>query len=618
MRCCSFVAPIATLLVTAACGGGTESQDPAEGAGRRGGPNSAADAGSPSVSPDSGEVDPSSTDPLASAPVPDGTGPDEDPEVTPSNSGPMPVGTVPGEPSPDGEVVPGAPDCSAARGPASLRRLAAFEYDNTVRVLFGDDTARIHVPVYDTSRFGNSALGQVPSLTLVTQYAEHARDVATRAVNDAEARATYLPCLNSVTPETEATCAGDIIDGIGAAAFRHPLDAEARAELVALYEELRTSGTFEDSITSLLEAILQGPDFLYRLEFGEPDAAGQLRPSGYEMATRLSYTLWGSPPDDALYAAAAAGQLSEPSGVNEHAQRMLENAAARPHLNYFFSHFLRMNTPATQGLNPELFPTFTAERPEQLRQETLGFVDHEIFEGSGTWLGVLTTPTVFVNEELAGYYGIEGVGGPAFRAVEVDPAVVHRQGLLTQGSFLSRDSANRSHPFRRGLRIFADLMCQELSPPPATVEILPPVQEEFTTTRALWEQTTSPVACALCHEEVDRIGFGLENYDAAGLWRETENGFPIDAASSTMLLGAFNGPEELIASVAANEATYACLANQWGRFSYARPLDPNDDACVLQQLNDAFTDSGYDVKALVLASTQTEAFHLLPASESAP
>jgi hypothetical protein len=141
---------------------------------------------------------------------------------------------------------------------------------------------------------------------------------------------------------------------------------------------------------------------------------------------------------------------------------------------------------------------------------------------------------------------------------------------------------------------------------------------EFTTTRAQWERQTADPSCAFCHDEPDNIGFGFENYDAVGLWREMENGYPINAAASTMVLGDFSGPEELIANIATSELTYACFANQWGQFSYARELDPTGDACLLAELSDAFETAGYDVKSLVLASTQTDAFRLLPAEEGTP
>jgi hypothetical protein len=458
----------------------------------------------------------------------------------------------------------------------------------------------------------------------VEQYMDLARDVAARALSSAEVRAAHFPCLADVTATAEASCARDIIEGFGSRAYRRPLDAETIDELVQLQADLRGNGSFEESIASLLEAMLQAPDFLYRLEFGFDDPAldgGVRRPTGHEMATRLSYLLWGTMPDDGLQAAAAAGELDTAPGVLARATSMLDDRRSRPVLRHFFDAFLGLGALEVVDPDPELFPTFSSSLPELMHEETLGFLEQEILEGSGSWRSVLTVPRVYVNDELAAFYGIDGVEGAEFRMVEVDPEASHRFGLLTQGSLLTSTSlSTATNPFRRGHLIVVKLMCEELPPPPVDLGNLavPPSRDSVATTRELWEQSTlAEPACAACHRITDPVGFALENYDAAGLWREQENGVPIDASASTDLLGDFVGPMELVAKVAGHEQTYSCLVDNWARFGYGRALDESD-GCAMAQLQRAFAQSGYDVKALVLASTQTDAFLYLPAVEGLP
>ncbi len=540
-------------------------------------------------------------------------------EGNPQDAGPDQGETDP-ETVPDG---PGAERCTPVTpGRAPLRRLSNFEYGNTVRDLFGQDDPLSATLPSEPARYSNNVDMQSPSRPLIEQYAEVAKEVVANVLSDADARAEHVPCLENATTDTEASCVRSIIESIGERAFRRPLDAATIDELVQLQSELRQSGTFEDSIASLLEAMLQGPDFLYRLEFGldDPASCGTARRlSGHEMATRLSYLLWGSMPDPSLEQAAAAGELDSAPGVLAQASRLLQDSHSRAVVRHFFEEYLSLE-PEQIAPDPDLFPSFTDSLPELMHEETLGFLEHEVFEGNGSWPSVLTAPYVYVNEELANYYGIEGVSGPEFRVVEVEPDVDHRVGLLTQGSLLIPTSLpGVRRPITRGLFVMSRLFCFPLPyhPPDLPIDVVPGPSASYTTREVLAASTNDPV-CGACHELIDPLGFALENYDGAALWREQENGIAIDASARHPFLGDFDGAAELALALSWYEDTHTCFVDNWAEFAHGRKLDPSADMEVLESLRTMFADADYDVKTLLLDTTQTDAFLHLPLPEGTP
>ncbi len=567
-----------TLLLASACGG--DSDDTGSARNPDLSPEQTADAGS------QGEAD--------------------DDDAPPDDPGPTDAGGPPIEPD---------LDCTSPQpGRAPLRRLSNYEYVLTIRDLLGPDLFSTKLAP-TSGKYGNDADWQSLSPFSVEQYLRAAKQIAQNTLLDPTLRQEHFACIDAATPETEAECTQSIIEDFGRLAFRRPLDAETQSELLELQAQLRANGTYEESIRSLLEAMLQGPDFLYRLEFGDPNSpADARRPSAHEMATRLSYLFSSTMPDAELRAAAEAGELDSDEGVAAQASRLIAAPGLRNSTWQFFDGFLELDSVSQYVLPntpPNLFGLFV--------DETRGFLEQELFSGSGSWQSVFTAPYVFVNEELAGHYGIDGVVGEEFRAVEVDPEATHRRGLLTQGSTMVRGSAGEyTHPFRRGLYVARNLMCFELPLAPADVPFLPPVDSnEPKTTRERFEQSTlATPECASCHMHADPIGFALENYDFLGRWRDQENGLTIDAQASTPTLGEFSGPEELIQKVAAHPDTYSCFAKNWAQFAYGRELDDTTDQCTLAQLEQEFEASGYQLTALLQALTQTDAFLYLPEPEA--
>lgn len=532
------------------------------------------------------------------------------------------AGTV--APSGTGESPPVVPaECTAAVTPgrAPLRRLTRFEYNQTVADLLGDTTlpgnALPPEVAGDDNVYGNDADHQPVSSFLIEQYGTVAEDIAARATATPDALAALAPCYSTLTADTEATCARSFIESFAPRAYRRPLDATEVEDLVSLFQTVRQTETFESSLSAVIEVVLQSPDFLYRVEFGVADPASPavLRPSAYEMASRLSYLFWGTMPDATLDSAAAAGELLTADSVLSQATRLLDDPKARPVIRHFFDGYLPINSLTDLTRDAAQYPTFSATIGSLMREETHTFLEYEIFQGPGSWQQALLAPYTFVNETLANYYGIPGVVGDTFQQVNID--TTHRLGLLSQGGIQTGTAiTNFTNPVRRGVFLLRNMMCVDLPPPPEELAgvVKPPDPYSGATGRERYSIHAEQVVCAGCHGVMDPPGFGLENYDAVGLWRDTENDVLIDASGTLDPLGGapFSGPIELIQLIANSQQTQNCFAHNWLTYAYGRAIT-EEDVCSESKVQVDFTESGYNIKQLLLSLTQTDAFLYLPA-----
>jgi hypothetical protein len=496
-------------------------------------------------------------------------------------------------------------------GTAPVRRLTRFEYDNTVRDLLGDTTEpALALPSDEIANgFGNDAQALSVSSLLVEQYGTVAEGIATRATQ-AGAFARLLPCAATATPATEESCARTFLGSFVPRAYRRPVTAAETDELLALEKSVRAGSGFASAIAAVIEVVLQSPDFLYRLEWGASDPAhpGLMRPSGDEMATRLSYLFWGTAPDDQLRAAARGGELSTADGVLGEATRLLEDPRSRPVVRFFFDSLLPISGLAGLERDHTLYPTYSGAIGALMREETQRLLEDEIFSGSGQWPGVLLADHTFVNGPLATFYGMSGVSGDTFRKVPLDE---HRLGLLTLGGLMAGTTpSNTTNPVLRGSFIVRKLMCKSIPLP--TGEILakakPPDPYSGKTARERFTAHKADPICASCHQEMDPVGLAFENFNPVGLWRDSENGVTIDASATVPDTGEMvAGPLELVRKLAAGEQVEECLASHWMDFAYGESAGARDD-CVQFGVLDAFAKSGHDVRKLLLALTQTDEF----------
>ncbi|KYF57198.1 hypothetical protein BE08_03750 [Sorangium cellulosum] len=515
------------------------------------------------------------------------------------------------DPGGDVQCMPGA----AAPGPMPrLTRLTHAQYDNTIRDLFGKDmrasASFLADPAFEG--FNNNARALTVSDRLARDYRRAAEAIAEDAVVDQAVLDSILPCA----PEGDGVaCARRFIQQLGKRVYRRPLTAEQEEAYVAAFARgngLFESGTpFEQGVRHVIEVMLQSPHFLYRVELSEELDGERIIPlDGHEVATRLSYLLWNSLPDDALLEAAEGGALGTPAGIEAEARRMLADPRAASVLTDFHDQWLQVSRYDDLMKDPALYPDFDAGVSSAMKAETRRFIQHVVLEMEADYEALMTSPIGFVNDRLAPIYGVEGSFTSELVETPLDPGV--RAGLLTQAGFLSSHAFfNKTSPIHRGVFIQRQILCADLPDPPANIDTeLPPLRGEIRTTRDQVEAHTSPEACDFCHSKINPPGFAFEHFDAVGRVRADEGGEPIDA-SGTIKVGTtelrFDGAIELVTQLAQSPVAERCYLTNWYRYGNARQLSP-EDACTIEELDAKLVQSGYNIKELLVALTQTKTF----------
>jgi hypothetical protein len=411
----------------------------------------------------------------------------------------------------------------------------------------------------------------------------------------------------------EPACAQTFISSFATKALRRPVDADQTQALMSVWQVGRdTGGDFKSGIEMVITAVLQMPEFLYRFEMSPAVGSQTLVPlDGWDMATRLSYLMWNSGPDDALLAAAQAGKLQTAADISAQVMRMSSQPRAREMVVRFHDEWLQLASIATLEKDPMVYPNFSPAVAAAMQQEVRSLVDAVVFQGDGKIGSLFTAPYTFLNDVLGKFYGVSGLS-PTF--ARVDPARLGMRpasGILTSGGLLAAyaDRDNTS-PTKRGKFIRETLLCETLPPPPPNANITPPVAKPNQTRRQALANHEADPTCASCHKMMDPVGLGFEGFDASGAWRTTEAGQPIDSSGMIMgsdVAGSFNGPAELGAKLAGSDEAVACAATQWFRFAFGRDSGATSgDMCAVTQLHDALKQGGE--LALVLAIPQTAPF----------
>ena len=330
----------------------------------------------------------------------------------------------------------------------------------------------------------------------------------------------------------ERTCARQIITRLGGEAYRRPLTTAEIDRLLPFYEGEAEKHGFEAGVRASLEAILASPYFIFRLEKAPTDArnGGTYRVADIDLASRLSFFLWGLPPDQALIDAAGRRELSTVAGLEKHARRMLADPRAAALADRFAAQWLRLQDIEKVRPDPNFFPNFDENLAEAMRTETKLFFNSLVSDDRSV-LDLLTSDYTYLNERLARHYGIRGVVGPEFRRVTYPDA--SRRGILGQGSMLVQTSlANRTSPVLRGKWVMEVLLGTPPPPPPPDVPDLEAAAAakdgRLLTTRERMEIHRTNATCNSCHRFMDPIGLALDNFDVTARWRQRENGMPID------------------------------------------------------------------------------------------
>jgi hypothetical protein len=510
-------------------------------------------------------------------------------------------------------------------GPKQLvRRLTHAQYDNTVRDLLGDYSrpAERFPPEDYVDGFKNQLTAQNMPPLLVETYSTAAERLALNAFRIGDING-LVPCKPSAF--SDAKCRDAFVRRFGLRAFRRPLtDDEVKRYAAVFAEQAKVNRRFLDGARVVVEAMLQSPNFLFHVESG-PDGTF----NDYDVASRLSYLLWNTMPDEALFAAAAKGELRTAEGRERAARRMLENEPrGREALDQFFAEWLRFDRVVNAVKLRNRYPAFTPELALAMAEETRTLLHHLVWKDLN-FMEALTADYSFLTSELAEVYGVPAPADQ-FDIVKF-PANTRRAGLLGQGTFLASTAGpTDTSPTARGIFIRERLLCQHVPPPPpGVITTLPDplVDQKPKGRRQLMVEHVENPTCASCHRLMDPIGFGFEHFDAIGRWREQEmipvpgrgggggRGGPppipleIDAQGEIAGLpnSAFSGAKEIGALLANSPTCQECIVRQMFRYSYGR-LETSADEATIDRIYEQFKGSGFKFRSLLMALVQSPEF----------
>ncbi|MBC8068015.1 MAG: DUF1592 domain-containing protein, partial [Deltaproteobacteria bacterium] len=507
----------------------------------------------------------------------------------------------------DDGVPAGCEDVLPAR---RVRRLSHLEYDRTIRDLVGLELSLGEGFAADNviDGYDNDADALVVSGLLADQYRVAAEAVAEAILADL---GSYLPC--DPATDGEAACAESFVTSFGRRAFRRPLAPDEHARFVAIHGEIAAEDGFDEAVRWTVVAMLQSPGFLYRSELGLAQDDGTWLLTSHELASALSYLVVGTMPDPELDADADADLLRDRDVLLAHAERLLAREDAVVPMRTFVDLWLRTGLLEHVTRDAELYPEFTPEIRTAMLGETQRLVD-ETWRTGGSYADLLLAEHSFLNDALAGFYGVApGDGAPDSEGFRATPVAGHYGGVLTHGSVLATHALPQaSSPIHRGLTVRERLLCNDLPPPPPGVVNEAPEVDPGQSTRDRYGQHSADPACAGCHELLDPLGFGFEHYDAVGRWRDQDVGVAVDASGS--IIGSadgdvpFDGAAELAALLAASEQAQRCYAQQWSTFALGGVVDDPGLACIAEQVGDAFVTADLRLDATVLAMVSAPGF----------
>jgi uncharacterized protein DUF1592/uncharacterized protein DUF1588/uncharacterized protein DUF1595/uncharacterized protein DUF1587/uncharacterized protein DUF1585 len=505
--------------------------------------------------------------------------------------------------------------------PVFMSRLTHSQYNNTVRDLLGDETRPAdQFPQEDYVRgFKNQSEVQSIPVLLAEAYSAAAEKLARNAFRAGEWK-KIVPC--QPTSSVHSACSNQFVSQFGQRAFRRPLTPSELQRYNALFiREVKKTGKFLSGAQLVVETMLQSPNFLFRMERG-PAAKW----ANFEIASRLSYFLWDSMPDEQLFLSAASGQLGTVAGVEQAARRMLQDPRAHQALDEFVSQWLRFDRVLNVVRDRRLFQQFNSGLAVAMTEETRRLIAHLAWNDQN-FMEVYTARYGFLSAELAALYGFptptEEFGMVRF------PASSDRAGLLGQATFLTLTSKpEESSPTERGLFIREHFLCQKVPPPPPGVSAsLPPLSESKPmTSRERLQIHLSNESCASCHRLIDPIGFGLEKFDAIGRKREklaltffaargeterkpTKVELELDTKGriSGIPGSDFSSPAQLGEVLASNAECQKCVVKQVFRYAMGRPETPADAAVIEKGFND-FKRSQFKFQQLIISLVTSKTF----------
>lgn len=509
-----------------------------------------------------------------------------------------------------------APDCTdEAPSPRILRQLTRSEYGRTLQDLLALPNPDITAIPPDPQMRGftnNVAVAFVDEQHL-DAYSTVGAALTTKAIQGSYD--ALVPC----TTEDNA-CAAQFIESFGLRAFRRPLTDAEKTRYLAFFEPALSGGQFKTGVELAIRSMLISPSFLFRSELGKDDGQGHFTLTPYEIASALSYLFWGTMPDAALLAAAQSGTLANKSEIEAQARRLLADAKGRSEIAHFFYEWLESPRAYVankdQAAFPKLFTTGESMNTirSAMREEQDQFVTHVVFDSTKKFDELFNATYTFANADLAAYYGLPGAAGKATQKLDLG-ANSPRGGLLTLGMFLfGHARTTASSPTQRGHMIRANLLCNDIPPPPANVDTAIAPAMPGNTTRQQILSVTANGTCPSCHQLQDPIGFGLEGFDGAAVSRTMDNGEMVDTSGAINGMTGpqgealtFNGPRELSKLVAANPRARSCFTTNYYRF--ARGFDAKGvDTCAVNRLTNDLVKTDVELPELFVRLALQDSF----------
>lgn len=506
-------------------------------------------------------------------------------------------------------------------GPSVTRRLTADQYRNIVADVFGDDIdlgGRLppDLRVDGLLAVGTSQVSIAPAE--MEQYDDMARAIANQ-IFDAKHRDSVMSCAPKVPTAFDDACARPFLIKVGRLLYRRPLTAmELQAYIKAAQIGTQQSGSFYDGLSLSVAGMLSSPKFLFREEGLTPDPEhhGEYRLDAYSKASQLSFFLWDSSPDGKLLDAAAKGELNSKRGLERQVTRMMSSPRLEEGMRAFFVDDLSFDGFQTLAKDTTLFPKFNSEVAAQAREQAMRTILDVVLTRDEDFRKIFTTKRTFMTPELGSIYQVPIFplgpnGAPDAWQPYAFSANDPRGGILTQVAFTALHTpAGRSSPTIRGKALREIMLCENIPSPPGDVDFskfaLATSSSDATARVMLRVHATAP-ACAGCHRLMDPLGLSLENFDAAGEYRTTDHGAPIDA-SGTLDNVSYTNSAGLARAVAENPATSSCLVDRLTASALGRPTTAGERLW-LKQLKQSFATNGYHMKNLMRNIAQSDALY---------
>ncbi len=508
------------------------------------------------------------------------------------------------------------PPIHVAAGPQKISASFISKFDGPVE----DEFRPVEQSLVDVST------GNIPGMTSLPHLHEFSvtGPIKVAGISDTPSRRRIFTC-HPADSAGEIPCARKILTALARQAYRRPVNANDLEDLLSFYQSARNGADFETGIRTALQAILASPEFVFRFERTPAGIAPgtNYRVTDLELASRLSFFLWSSAPDEPLLTVAAQGRLHDPVVLETQVRRMLADPRSEALAASFAGQWLHLQN--LKDANPDLylFPNFDKTLAQSMRRETELLFD-DVVHNDRNVLDLLTANYTFVDERLAKHYGIPNVLGNRFRRVELtDP---NRFGLLGEGGILTLTStAIRTSPVQRGKYIMEVLLGTPPPPPPPNVPALPEnadartanVTKQQSVRDRMQEHRANP-ACASCHKLMDPIGFALENFDAVGLWRTVDSGMPIDPSGQMFDGAKLEGPVTLRQAIVKHaDAFIGTFTENLLAYGMGRVLEYYDMPAV-RAIDRAAAQRNNHFSAFVLGVVKSREFQMRRAEDSQP